>query len=97
VQIHNHADPLNIASDLTIDLPRDQALGLRLLALARACVQEHRAQEAAGAVDSAKDDTSAQDAAGELHILRSQASVLLRLRQAHGLGSPCHAPPGYAA
>jgi hypothetical protein len=64
------------ATLLTRDLPRDQALGLRLLAMARAAAAVHMGQAVYGD-GGASVDTNAQDADRMRQLLRSQAAGLI--------------------
>jgi hypothetical protein len=74
------------AALLTRDLPRDQALGLRLMAMARAAAALHMGQAVmgpdGGAGASPMDD--AQDAERMRQLLRSQASGLFRAQADQG-------------
>jgi len=67
---------------LTRGLPRDQALGLRLMAMARAAAGMHMGRTALGdfAHESAQTDHTAQEGAANPQLLRSQASGLFFLR-----------------
>ncbi len=63
------------AALLTRDLPRDQALGLRLLAMARAAAAMHMAEVGHTGMGAASSD-DAQDAERMRQLLRSQAAGL---------------------
>ena len=74
------------AALLTRDLPRDQALGLRLLAMARAAAAVHMGQAVMGDAGrmSAQSGDDAQDAERMRQLLRSQASGLFRAQADQG-------------
>lgn len=67
-----------VALAITHDLPRDQALGLRLIALAKAAAGMHMAQFALGINDPTRTTNSDSRASSDAdaHLLRSQAAAL---------------------
>lgn len=74
---------------LTRDLPRDQALGLRLIALARAAAAMHMAEAVTGTrvLPGAESGPIAQDSQGlhaERQLLRSQAAGLMAAMSREG-------------
>lgn len=74
---------------LTRDLPRDQALGLRLIAMARAAAAMHMAETATGprVLPGAESGPIAQDSHGqrsERQLLRSQAAGLVAAMSREG-------------
>jgi hypothetical protein len=75
---HDHAElSVSLCADaLTRDLPRDQALGLRLLALARAAAGIHMAHLAMATPGAGIDDM-AQEPEGLTQFVRTQAAGLL--------------------
>lgn len=73
---------LPAADMLTRDLPRDQALGLRLIAMARAAAAMHMTEAATGTrvLPGAESGSIAQESQGlrtERQLLRSQAAGLV--------------------
>ena len=74
------------AAALTRGLPRDQAIGLRLLAMARAAAGMHMGRVAIGAgfEGGAEIECDAQKEVGMGQILRSQAGGLVRAMQRNG-------------
>jgi hypothetical protein len=82
-------------SVLTRGLPRDQALGLRLIALARAATGVHLGQVAHGGSGASMEHT-AQESAALPQILRSQAKGLAGMSwgQAQDHGQDARATEG---
>ncbi|HMN40145.1 MAG TPA: hypothetical protein PKE29_04820 [Phycisphaerales bacterium] len=89
MQLHPSVDTTtDAAALLTRDLPRDQALGLRLLAMARAAAAMHMGQAVLeGGADSGDD---AQDGERMRQLLRSQAAGLVGMRQRVEAGQAPH-------
>jgi hypothetical protein len=75
--------PPAAAAALTRGLPRDQALGLRLMAMARAAAGVHLGRVALGDAGAGNQHT-AQESADMTQLLRSQAWGLVEALKAHG-------------
>lgn len=71
------------AHAISRDLPRDQALGLRLIALAKAAAGMHMGQVALGASGRMRTTDLERGASPDTdaHMLRTQASRLIDLAQ----------------